>query len=487
VTGNDHGRVEHPTGNGGAAGTEASELAQLRDERDRLRRHIDVMEDRRRRGGVIRRTAVTLLVLLSVVSFVAAGVGVFARRNFLDTDRWVQRVGPLSEEPAVEDRLGVYLTGQLTQLIDVRALFEDALPERGRILAVPLANAVEGFVGDRVDTFVHSDTFDRLWEGANRRAHAAAVRVLEGESRLETTDDGDVVLNLVPVIDAALAELSQASPEILGRSVSIPEVSVDDVPAAAISRIEDALDVDLAEDFGQVVVYRESQLTAAQDALDLFDRAVTALLVLTPVLVALALWLSRRRRRTLIQLLAGAAIGLVVLRRVVFALEAQVLDQVRVPANEPVVRATARAFIDPFIDATTWLLVGILAIALVAAVSAPYPWAVSLRRRVRDGARATAVAVGAAGSRARDERSLLWMQQHRQHLQLGGVAFALVVLWFADLPWWGVLVLLGIVAAYELGVSRLEAPPAPVDVRSEPAADGSSTAAPDRAGPVSTA
>ena len=479
--------MEHVAGDEGGATTEAAEVAELRDERDRLRRRVDRLEDRRRRGGAIRRTAVTLLVVLSVVSFVAAGIGVFARRNFLDTDRWVRRVGPLSEEPAVEDRLGVYLTEQLLPLIDVRGLFEEALPERGQVLAVPLANAVEGFVGDRVDSFVHSEQFDRLWEGVNRRAHAAAVRVLEGESRLDTTGNGDVVLNLVPVIDAALAELSAASPEILGREVDIPEVSVDDVPDAAIQRLEGALGVDLSEDFGQVVVYRESQLTAAQDALDLFDRAVTALLVVTPVLVALALWLSRRRRRTLLQLLAGAAIGLIILRRVVFALEQQVLDQVRVPANEPVVRATARAFIDPFIDATTWLLVGLVAIAFLAVVSAPYPWAVSLRRRVRDLASAAAVAVGAAGARTRDESTVRWLRQHRQHLQIGGVAFALVVLWFFDLPWWGVLVVLGLLGAYEVGVSRLEPPPPPPGAPAAPDTDSASPqAAPDPTGSVPT-
>jgi hypothetical protein len=446
----------------GDVATRPEELAALREERDELQHRLQRLEDRRRRGGAIRRSAVVVLVLLSVVSFVAAGVGVFARRNFLDTDRWVQRVGPLSEDPVVEDRLGVYLSDQVTQLVDVQALFEDALPERGRILAVPLANAVEGFVRDRVDRFVRSDTFDQLWEGANRRAHAAAVRVLEGDrTEALSTSGGEVVLNLVPVIDAALAQISSASPEILGRQVNIPEVSVEDVPAAAIARLEDALGVDLPDDYGQVVVYRESQLKAAQDGLDLFDRSVTVLLVLTPVLAAAALWLSRRRRRTLLQLLTGFAIGLVVVRRVAFAGEQQVLDQVRVAANVPVVRAVARAFLDPFIDATTWLILGIAAVALVAVLTGPYPWVVALRRRVVDLAGAASAAVGTARERAHDEQSVRWLQAHRQALQIGGVVVAIAALWFIDLPWWGVLVLLGLLAAYELGVSRIEAPPPP--------------------------
>jgi len=97
------------------------------------------------------------------------------------------------------------------------------------------------------------------------------------------------------------------------------------------------------------------------------------------------------------------------------------------------------------------------------------------------------VAVGAAGARTRDESTVRWLRQHRQHLQIGGVAFALVVLWFFDLPWWGVLVLLGLLGAYEVGVSRLEPPPPPPGAPAAPDTDSASPqAAPDPTGSVPT-
>ena len=65
-------------------------------------------------------------------------------------------------------------------VIDPESFFESVLPERGQILAVPLTNALRGFVNDKVDEFLATDTFANLWVEANERAHRRIVQVLEG-------------------------------------------------------------------------------------------------------------------------------------------------------------------------------------------------------------------------------------------------------------------------------------------------------------------
>lgn len=104
------------------------------------------------------------------------------RRNVLNTDKWVETVGPIAEDPAVQQRLGNWMTTELMGAIDPEAFFESVLPERGQALAAPLTSAVEGFVDDHVNDFLASDTFQRLWVEVNRRAHARAVDVLEGDT-----------------------------------------------------------------------------------------------------------------------------------------------------------------------------------------------------------------------------------------------------------------------------------------------------------------
>ncbi|HET6774487.1 MAG TPA: hypothetical protein VFH36_14320 [Acidimicrobiales bacterium] len=430
------------------------EIARLRAERDSLRSEIESLRGHARRAGWWRQTTAALLVALSCVVLVAAVVGVWARRNFLDTGRFVDRAGPLIEEPAVQGALSVRLTEQLMTLIDPEALFEDALPERGQILAVPLANAVEGFVGDQVDTFIASDAFERLWVGALEVAHGTAVRVLRDESEAVTTSDGQVTLNLLPVINAVLARITAQSPEILGREVNLPDVSVDEIPEAAISRIENALGVDLDDDFGQFTVYDDGTLTAAQDAISLFDRLVVVLLFLGVLIAALALWLSHRRRRTLLQLAAGLVLGMVLIRRVGFRLQDELAALPPRRQGQESAELAANAFLNPLTTFGAWVIAGALVVAAVAVLTADYPWAVSLRRRVGG---LWALVVTTTGERARDEATVAWIGDHRDALLAAGAVVGLAILWFADLSWLGLLVVLALVGAFELAVYRIGA------------------------------
>jgi hypothetical protein len=427
------------------------EAERLRAERDALRAEVAELRGQARRRGWWRGAVVAMLVALACVVLVAAVVGVWARRNFLDTPRFVDRVGPLIEEPAVQDALATRLTEELFVLVDPEALFEEALPERGQVLAVPLANAVEGFVGDQVAAFLATEQFERLWFGAVELAHEASARVLRGESEAVTTADGQVTLNLVPVVNAVLAEITATSPEILGREIDIPDVTIDDVPEAAIARLEQALDVDLGDNFGQFTVYDDGKLAAAQDAVRLVDRLVVVLLPLGIVLAALAFWLSRRRRRTVLQLAAGLALGMVLIRRVSFRMQDEVAALPPRPQGRASAALVAEEFLHPLTTFAAWVLAGAVVVTVLALWTGDYPWVVALRRRTGT---LWAHAMATTGERARDEATAAWIRANRDVLLAAGVAAALVVLWVVDLSWLGMLVVLGLLAAFEVAVYR---------------------------------
>ena len=76
--------------------------------------------------------------------------------------------------------------------------------------------------------------------------------MLEGDTGNLQVEGDTVVLNLVPVINAVLAEIGDASPDIFGRTVNLPTLTVDDLPEDAIASIENALGRDLPDDFGQI-------------------------------------------------------------------------------------------------------------------------------------------------------------------------------------------------------------------------------------------
>jgi ribosomal protein L29 len=450
---------------------EADEIARLTDERDRLRAEVGELRAQvavagaaPRRARRPRRVVAAALVVLTSIVFTVAVAGVWARRNALDTDRWVETVGPIGEDPAVQQALGNWITTELMGVIDPQALFESALPERGQVLAAPLTSALRGFVGDQVDAFLASDTFERLWVQANERAHAAAVRVLEGDvdgrggnAGSLQVEDGEVVINLVPALNQVLARIGEVSPEILGRTVDIPTVTVDDIPQEAVDKVEDALGRDIPDDFGQFTVFDAQRLDQVQDAVSLFDRLVVAAAVLAVVLIGLTLWVSPRRRRTLLQLAVGIALGVVLVRRLTLRLEDDVVDLAR-PENQDAVEVVIGAFVSSLLDATAWILVIAAVVAAVALVTGPYRWVVAVRRRTVSLARALAGAVSATAARRPDEPAVAWVAWvagHRDALQAGGIIAGILVLLVADLSWLGLVVLALLVAAFELALHRI--------------------------------
>jgi hypothetical protein len=426
------------------------QVAELQRERDDLRRRVAALEDRRTRRARLRRGAVAVLLVLGVASFTSSAVGWWARRNVADTDMWLEHVGPLARDPAVQAAIGDWLSDQVIELVDPRELFAEVLPERGQLLAVPLSGAVEGFVRDRVDAFVASDRFERLWLAANERAHRAVLRVLRGESDVVDARGDRVVIDLVPAIDAVLADIGSASPDVLGRQVDLPEVSVDDVPEVAIRRLEKALGIPLQDDFGQFVVYDHGRLQALQDGLDRARRWLFILSATAVVALVAALWLSDRRRRTVLQMVVGLALGLALIRRLGLRGQRELLAAIPDTTNRDAARAVSDRFLDPLLAVTRNLLIVLAAVAVVALVSGPYPWAVRLRHEVAGLARRLGPGgrdVPAGG--ASDDlagRVVAWMQANASAVRAAGLVAVVVVLLVADLSFLGLVVLAGLVA-----------------------------------------
>ena len=297
-----------------------------------------------------------------------------------------------------------------------------------------------------------SDTFADLWKGAVEVAHREAVRVLSGDTPLLEESEDEIVINLLPVINGVLAQIGEASPEVLGRTVDLPTVTVDDVPDAARDAIGDALGVTLDDDFGTFTIYDDGALTSAQEALSLADRLVWILVALTPIAIALTLWVSNRRRRTLLQLTVGIALAMVVVRRLVFLFQKDLLELVRIERNVPAVAATSDAFLDPLLNGALWLGLGALAIGALAAVTGPYAWAGGLRRGAVSLGR---TAVTTATDRTQDQATIEWVGANIDRLRLAGAAVGLVLLWWLDLSWLGFFLLAALVGGYELLVHRM--------------------------------
>lgn len=430
-----------------------AEVERLKAERQELEARVETLEAPKRHR--VRRILTPILVILAVIVFTVSVPAVWGARTVLNTDRYVATVAPLADDPAVQQAIATRLTDEVFAALNVQEVISDtlaAIGERATLLAGPLTNALHGFVQEQVLKVVESDAFETFWVEANRFVHTQVLAIMRGESDTVSVAEGKVLLNLVPLVNLALASIENVSSDLVGRDVTLPTFEPGEVPSSQIAKLEQALGIDLPDNYGQIPVYDSQDLKALQQTLYTAKRLLILLLVLIPVLIAAALSVSTRRRRTLVQLTVGGAIGLVVVRRVALIARDGLFEQVNTQRH-PAVRVLADTLMDSLFRTTGILLAIVLLTLLIALITGPYPWAVTVRGWFRDGARGISSAVG--GHPGEETERVRWLRTHRDALMLAGGVVALLVLLLFDLSWLAFAIVTVVIALYEIALLRL--------------------------------
>jgi hypothetical protein len=220
---------------------ERAELERLRAEVLRLR--AEAMTEgpespprRRRSAGHWGRTIIgALLILVSCVLAPLSVVSVWARSEVTDTDRYVDTVAPLAQDPAIQQAITTNLTNVVFQYIDVdgittqtmtalseRDIVPPALATQLQALAVPIASGIRSFTQDQIGKVVQSDAFAQAWEQANRTAHQQLVAALTGESSTISVQDNAVRVDLAAFLGVVKQRLVDSGFELAAK---IPQVN----------------------------------------------------------------------------------------------------------------------------------------------------------------------------------------------------------------------------------------------------------------------
>ena len=437
------------------------DVAQLQAERDALRAELDRVRTRRAWAAGLRSVGVTVLVVLACLSLTVATVAVWANRTLLNTDGWVATVGPLAGDPTITAALQPRITDEVFTLIPAQDALTEALPDQVAFLAVPLSSAIRSFVDDQVGAFLDSSAFETLWTDANRIAHEQVLALLRGQDTDVVIEGDTVTLNLLPTINAVLGEISSTASGLLGRDVTLPQLTSGEVPEVARAKLSQELGVQLPANLGAIPVYQGDEVATAQQAVLLFDNLRVFLLIATPLLIGGALWLSRHRRRTLIQLATGSVLLLVIVRRLTMRATEAVVDLPPQVAGQRAARVVADQLLDGLFYATGAVVIVGLTLVVLALLTGPYGWAVVLRRTTVTIVRTATDAGGRVTSGVDTDGVVAWVEARRSALQLGGVLAAVLLMLVFDLSWWWFLALLALLACFELLVWRLRAPPPP--------------------------
>ena len=406
---------------------------------------------RRRR---IRRSVVGLLVALSCLLVVLSTTEVWAHRTLLNTGAFVGTVAPVFKNPAVTSAVAVRATDQLFTELNLQARLKDALPPKASFAAAPVANATKGFVAGQLANVMASPQFQAIWTATLTSMHQLLVAVLRGQhTAAVSTSGGYIVLNTVPLINQALGKVSGLASNLTGKPVTLPAITSADPPQQAVNKLSKALGVTLPSDFGQITLVKSSDLAQVQRGVKAFDRFTLVLPLVTIVLIALSLWLSVNRRRTVLQLAVGVSLLMIVERRVTLHEQSTLASGAH---NPQVAQIVLGDLLHGFFVLTAWVLGVALVVLVIAVLGGPYRWAVALRSRV------TRTWLSIAGGRGGDHRGVAgWMASHAAGLQLAGAVAAGILLLIVPVSWVSFLIIGVLLAAYEVYLQRIK--PAPPD------------------------
>ncbi len=432
-------------------GAEADELARLRAEVSALHAQLDT---RRRRGSIVagvRRVTAAVLIALTAFALVASVVGVWAATTVLNTDRWVSTVAPLPQNPQVAAAVADYATTEVFQAINVEQRLREVLPPQAAFVAVPVAGQLRDTVREKVTQVLQSDRFQTLWVELNRRAHQRALAIINGESDIVVAGQDRVEIDLLPLINQVLRELSTELPTLFGKQITLPDLSSGEIPDNLRTRVQDELGVTLPENFAQFTVYDSGQLRAVQQAVATAKRDLVAFVVGTFVLLGVALLISTGRRRTLLQL----GLWLVVASVAVTAVLRQVRSQLLLEVPAGVYRDGVAAALTTVFSLLRTRGVQLIWIGALLAVAmyliGPGRGPTWLRRHLASWSRAAGrgLRAGAHGVAAHGPG---WSAAHLDAMRVAGVVVAAVLALVLS-SWTSLLVIALVLAAYEILVT----------------------------------
>jgi hypothetical protein len=238
-----------------------------------------------------------------------------------------------------------------------------------------------------LQTLLAKDEVRQVITRVVRTAHAAMMKLLEGDGfgRAVTVTDGQVSINLLPLISRGLLAVQGLG---LFDNVEIPKLTPDGDPAEQITELESAFGRDLPDDFAQLVVFKSQALAdagqtlnSAQQVMANVQRAGWLIVGLTVVLLVATIVIAQRRRRAVVILALGGVAAMLLARMLVQRAVAKAPSLVIDPGARAAVAAAVTQLSTGLIRLTTVVVVIGLITALIAFLTGPSERAVSLRRR----------------------------------------------------------------------------------------------------------
>ena len=372
-------------------------------------------------AGRRRRIAVALILLLASVLLLGTAADVWVKRQVLSTPKWVAASDKILANPKVQDALATYIVDEIYSNVDVQKELAEKLPEGWKGIAGPIAAGIRTPATSAVDKILSSDQVAKIWHTVNEKAHQTLVNVLEDKTKIGSTKDGKVTLDVGEIV------------RIVGTDLGLPSSVMDKVPS----------------NVGQITIFESSSLATIQKAVKVLNILGPVLFVVIVALYSLAVWLARGRRRLTLRNVGWSIIVVGILLITIRRVTGNYVESIISNAQYSVAGKIIFGILSELLFDTAWVLISWGAIIVAGRLSiGPGRIAVWARRTVARLFNA--------------EPIIFWVS---------AAVLYLLVLFFVPSPalrlWWSVIII-GIVVALGLEFLRrrsiVEFPEAHLDI-----------------------
>jgi hypothetical protein len=394
--------------------------------------------------GSVRRTTPRsrkvlsgIALVLACISILLTTVAVWTHQVAFNTERFTALTTSVLAEPALIDPLSARISTQVVNALDVETRIANRLPGPAQALAPALTQAIRDALEKRLQVALANPRIQTALVNTVSFMHERLMNLLRDKPDAVSVVDGYVQVEVFPVVGAALAELQAIG--LIPPEVTLPDLSAPEAPDVLAQRLETALGVTLPDDFGTIQLMPAERLLAARSIVRAFDLLVVGMIVLSAVLVALALWLSGRRRRMVIYLGIGTIAAFLLARVAIGAIKDALISGIADKGIAGAVGSVVDATLADLRSVTSIVLIATAIIAVVAYFWGRPRWAVAVASQVGDAAGragSSAAAAGSAGIGAaaearptRDELDKTLRENRSMVERFGLAAIVFVVAW----------------------------------------------------------
>jgi hypothetical protein len=231
-----------------------------------------------------RAAGVWVVLVIAGLLLVLSSFAVWINRVALNTSVFADTSSSLLDDPAIRTAVANRAVDELFANVDVQEEVRAQLPSGYKGLAGPATAGLRQASYQIVDRALEQPRFQSLFKVTLEETHKTLVQVLEGGGDRVSTQNGEVVLDLRPIVEEAADRIG------VGQQVASK----------------------LPADAGRIVILRSDQLNTAQNGFELLKTLAWVLPILTLLAFGLAVWLAHDRRRAVRGLGATlVAVGLV--------------------------------------------------------------------------------------------------------------------------------------------------------------------------------